>query len=128
MTQRSGHAFAGVLLVTLLGIVGMHGLGSHGLHGSGSDGGTMAAHLTDSGTGDHATGPVLSDDPGESAVSLLDVTCVAILIGLAFVLRTVRHDLSASAQPHQGRTYSIVRARSPKRGPPTLAELSILRC
>lgn len=124
MTARSGAAFAGVLLVTLLGLLGSHGV--HGTHGTGTGHATVTAH-----PGVHALetdGAATAGGTDRSATPLVAAGCLAILAGLGFAMWALRRRYSRDPVGIVRSTYALRFAPWTGRGPPTLAELSILRC
>lgn len=119
----------GLVAATLVGLVAMHGLGSHGVHGADSDQAAMThgvASVEDMlvPMADEVASPM----PAHGGLGL-EVLCVAILGGLGVVLGLLRRIRSATDPRESGsRSYSLVRPRARDPDPPTLAELSILRC
>jgi hypothetical protein len=114
---------------TLVGLVAMHGLGGHGVHGA-EPAATMAHGVASSEHMlDETTEEVASPRPIEKNSLGLDVLCVAILVGFVIAFRLRRWVCSSVGRLGRGgRACARVLPRARDPGPPSLAELSILRC
>jgi hypothetical protein len=117
---------------TLLGVVAMHGLGSHGVHSVEPADAMMPMHHSaaadrqqqSSGVVDSASGA-----DGHSGSLALGTGCLAVLLGLGFAVRAFARSSTHVSRPRSGAlAFWANPARSQTRSPPTLAELSILRC
>jgi hypothetical protein len=116
---------------TLLGLVAMHGLGSHGVHGVEPVDAVVSMHHMAAADLEHqASGVDAASETGQDAGTLaLGSGCLAVLIGLGFAIRAIaRSSTPVSRQRGCALAYSFASGHSQNRSPPTLAELSILRC
>lgn len=132
-----GWGMAGLLLVLLLGIIGMHGVGPHGVGAHPAvavvnDGATERGHMT-AGTTEASNGAVFDADgtptTGDHRPTGLLELCMAALVGFAVLLLI---GLTAGRWP--GLRLRIQHLRIAAQGaarssdPPDLTRLSLLRC
>jgi hypothetical protein len=133
---------AALLTLMLLGILGMHGLAAHSLPTTSHAGETSVVSMGSlqmerggptvmgergSAAGEHRVG---SSDPGrgEDHLDMVGI-CVAVLVGLALALAIAygrRYRVWWRVSPRARMDEPRLRSRIPR--PPTLAELSLLRC
>lgn len=138
LDRPAGLGLVGLLFVLLLGIVGMHGVGPHGLD-SGEHHQLLPVVVSDvaSDDGSHATMAAVvavahepvdvvgtADDIGRGMVVLCLAALFALSIFLQRALAAARRP--TSRPPMRSACVRVGNARGPD--PPSLAQLSLLRC